>query len=220
MDLGGEIKNILWGCHCCDSYLSLPKNEFGGHSCPWSTVLAIPQEQFWWKKAMSEESQKLKRCWDAPPCRVLACGPQGLQRYRLPSLNQKAFVLFLVEKNCLNLPHSSFPFWKGKEALNFLSPYTTTDKWQSGSFTHGNQRSDEAQVVTCALQLFCCSLINAYLLWFFLVVSRGCTGRLLKQSNMDLGKEFWRFVTLYWPTTEMNCNYFDTWDGCISTNNI
>lgn len=114
------IKNMLWGCHCCDSYLSLPKNdEFGGDSCPWSIVLALPQEQLWWKKALSEKHQKLKWHWDAPPCMVLGCGPQGCQRYRLPSLNQKTFGLFLAEKNWLNLPHSSFPFCKGKEALNF-----------------------------------------------------------------------------------------------------
>lgn len=146
-------KNMLWGCRCCDSYLSLPRNEeFGGDSCPCSTVSALPQEQFWWKKAMSEKYRKLKWHWDAPPFMVLACRPQGLQRSRLPSLNQKTFVLFPVEKNQLNLRHSSFPFWQGKEALNFLSPYTTTDKWQSGSFTRGNQRADEAQVVSCALQ--------------------------------------------------------------------
>lgn len=79
------------------------------------------------QKAMSEEYQKLKWHWDAPPFMVLACGPQGLQRSRLPSLNQKTCVLFLVEKNWLNFPHPSFPFWKGKEALNFVSPYITPD---------------------------------------------------------------------------------------------
>lgn len=156
---------MLWGCHCCDSYLSVPRNEeFGGDSCPGSTVLALPQEQFWWKEAMNEKYQNLKWHWDAPPFMVLACEPQGLQRPRLPSLNQKTFALFLVEKNSLNPPHSSFPFWKGKEALNFLIPYTTTEKWQSGTFTHGKQRDDETQVVSCALQQFCYSLINAYLL--------------------------------------------------------
>lgn len=172
------------------------------------------------EEMVSEKYQNLKWHWDAPPFMVLACEPQGLQRPRLPSLNQKTFALFLVEKNWLNPPHSSFSFWKGKEALNFLIPYTTTEKWQSGTFTHGNQRDDEAQVVSCALQQFCYSLINAYLLWFFLVMSRGCMARPLKQSNMDLGNEFWGFVTLYWPTTEMDCNYFGIWDGCISTNNI
>lgn len=86
---------MLWGCHCCDSYLRLSRNEeFGGGSCPWSTVLALHQEQFWWKKAMREKYQKMKWHWDAPAGMVLACEPQGLQRSWLPSLNQKNICSF------------------------------------------------------------------------------------------------------------------------------
>lgn len=79
-------------------------------------------------------------------------GASGVAEVQTALSEPKNLCSFPSGKNWLNLPHSSFPFWKGKEALNFLSPYSTIDKWQSGSFTHGNQRGDETQVVTSALQ--------------------------------------------------------------------
>lgn len=106
---------MLWGYHYCDSYLSLPRNEeFGGDSCPWSTISALSQERLRWKKAMSEKHQKLKWHWGAPPCMVFACGSQGLQASRLSSLNQKTFALFLVGKIGWTYPIPHSPFGKGK----------------------------------------------------------------------------------------------------------